>query len=199
MNMSDTLCRDYCQQVHDETTVLLPLLTTYLVTTGELDDLQRAIDKFWEWVSKPRNSISERRVSTTNLAEAFAVCADKMTSMDIHMRMLETSHPELYMNYIYRRKLVTPSYRKLSLRGVVQGGLGELLSGVTVKIGTLNVETITTDKGYFEFKSLPPGVYMASYELEGYETQSQPVAIVANERRDVKIELTEENRERNAS
>lgn len=199
LNLNDTLCRDYCQQVHDETLVLLPLLSTYLITTNELEDLQKAIDKFWEWVSKPRNSISERRVSTTNLAEAFEVCANKISGMDIHLRMLETSHPELYLNYVYRRKLVSPGYRKLSLRGIVQGSLGELLSGVTVKISTLNVETITTDKGYFEFKNLPPGVYMATYDLEGYETQSQPVAIVANERRDVTIVLTEENSGRIAS
>jgi len=199
LKLSDTLCFDYCQMVHDETTNLLPLLTAYSITVDDLDDLQRAIDTFWEWVTKPRDAISDRRFSTLALANSLAVCAEKIKGMDIHMRMLETSHYEFYMQYTFRRKLITPGYRKLSLRGVVQSGLGELLSGVVVKIPMLNVEAITTDKGYFEFKHLPPGVYMTSYNLEGFESQTQPVAIVANERTDVSIDLGEGNSLRKSS
>ncbi len=190
LRYKDSVCLDYCQMVLDEATTLLASLGSYGVVAQDLTDLQAAITLYLEWLPKPRTAIVDRKVQTQAVAQHLSICASKAQAMDVHVRMLEWSNPEFYERYTFSRKLVNPGYRKLSLRGVVSNDFGSNLSGVSVRIGSLGARAKTTGQGRFEFKNLPAGVYNASFELEGYETFVQQVAIVANERTDVDVVLT---------
>ncbi|WP_188361756.1 carboxypeptidase-like regulatory domain-containing protein [Flavobacterium orientale] len=189
--MKDSLSMDYCQMVHDEGTALLASLGAYGVVAQDLTDLQAAITVYMEWLPKPRTAIVDRRVQTELVSQYLGVCSAKVAAMDVHVKMLEWSHPEFYERYTFSRKLVTPGYRKLSLRGTITNEMGEALAGAVVRIGSLGVSKRSTGNGNYEFKSLPAGVYNVSFELQGYETHTQPVAIVANERTDVNVQLHE--------
>ena len=191
IKLKDSICLDYCQMVHDEANAILPALTTYGVVAQDLTNLQDAITKYLEWLPKPRTAIVDRRIQTTAVAQFLADCANKATAMDVHVRMLETEEPTFFNQYFYSRKLVNPGYRTIPLRGTITNQSNIKLSGVVVRINSLNVATISTATGRYEFKNLPAGVFNATVELEGYETITQQVAIVANQRTDVNITLSE--------
>ena len=189
--LKDTICLDYCQMVLDEATTNLANLATYGVVAADLANLQLEITKYLEWLPKPRTAIVDRRVQTAAVAQFLADCANKSATMDVHVRMLETQYPTFFNQYFFSRKLITPAYRTIPLRGLISNVDGVKLKGAIVRINSLDIETISTATGRFEFKSLPPGVYNATVDLEGFETITQRIAIVANERTDVNITLTE--------
>jgi hypothetical protein len=196
---SDTLCLDHCQMVKDEAETILADLATYGIVAQDLANLQDAIEKYLEWLPKPRTAIVNRRNLTRQVAEYLDICAKKLAIMTVHVRMLESVDPVFYNTFLYSRKIVNTGYHKLPLRGIITNQSNVKLGGAIVSINSIGVSTISTDLGYFEFKSIPAGVYNATIELEGYETITRQVAIVANKRTDLNVSLTEGNSLRVAS
>lgn len=189
--LKDTICLDYCQLVKDEAEAILPDLATYGVLEADLTSLQEEITKYLEWLPKPRTAIVDRRIHTAAVAQFLADCANKAATMDVHVRMLETQYPTFFNQYFFSRKLIAPAYRTIPLRGFISNVDGVKLKGAIVRISSLDIETVSTATGRFEFRNLPAGVYNATVNLEGFETITQRVAIVANERTEVNITLTE--------
>lgn len=66
---------------------------------------------------------------------------------------------------------------------------GVVVSGVRVSIASLGVETLTTERGSYRFKHLPAGVYSVVFERDGFLRLTVPVAIVANQRKDLEVVL----------
>lgn len=189
--LKDTICLDYCQMVKDDAEAILTDLATYGVVAADLDALQVEITKYLEWLPKPRTATVNKRLQTAAVAQFLADCAISAETMDVHVRMLETQNPTFFNEYFYSRKLIAPAYRTIPLRGFISNVDGVKLKGAIVRISSLDIETKSTATGRFEFKNLPAGVYNATVNLEGFETITQRVAIVANERTDVNITLTE--------
>jgi len=189
LKLNDTLILDYCQQVHDKTETLLPDLVAYGVVAADLQALQDAIDNYLDLIPLPRYEIVDRKQATRKIEEAINYCDEKIKTMDILVTMLEFSNNPFFTNYFDNRKLVNTGSRTISFRGTVTTEDGTVLQGVKVRIASLNLEKQTTAKGNFEMKHVPPGVYTAIFEKEGYITQTAPIAISANQRTQLNITL----------
>lgn len=199
VKLNDTVISDYCQQVHDKTQTLLADLVTYGVETADLDGLQEAITLYLTLLPKPRYEIVNRKQATREIAEAITQCDEQLKIMDILVTMLEFSNAAFYVNYFDNRKIIETGSRAISFRGFVTNEEGVLLEGAKVLISSLNLEKLTTAKGYFEMKHVPPGVYTATFEKEGMVTQHVPIAISANLRTDLDVVLANTETARIAS
>jgi len=186
---SEFVVLDYCSMVHGKAVALLSELGDYGVTQGMLDLLASRIEAYHLKIPMPRHSILERKQSTRKLAVSMQRCRELLQAMDIYVRMLEFSEPTFYMRYFFSRKQVPTGSRKLSLRGVVRDEQGVVLSGVRVFIPVLKRETVTTERGNYRFKHLPPGIYLVVFEREGFLKLSVQVAITANQRMDLSVVL----------
>lgn len=189
IKLKDTLTMDYCQRVHDKGNELLAALAPYELTAPELADLQDAVNIFQTWIPKPRTAIEQRRYLTELLKELFSQGRNLLFKMDIQAGILEASHNEWFKKYKLSRIIVDIGYRKLSLRGWVYDAAGNPLSKAVITIPKLEVSKTTTAKGQFEFKGLPSGFYNVDITREGYQPTNVSVAIVSNERLDIKVEL----------
>jgi len=189
LKLNDTLILDYCQQVHDKTETLLADLVTYGIVAADLQTFQDSIDNYLDLIPKPRFEIVNRKQATREVAESIAYCDEQLRLMDILVTMLEFSNTSFFINYFDNRKLVNTGSRAISFRGTVTDAEGALLQGVKVIIASLGLEKITTAKGNFEMKHVPPGVYTAIFEKEGMITFTAPIAISANQRTDLDVTL----------
>lgn len=189
IKLRDGSCIDYCQHVHDQAQEHLQNLAPYGVTQQDLNTFQAAIKKFLKWQPKTRSAIVNKRMSTRALAESIALCATKLKAMDIYVKMLQTSHPEFYETYTGCRKLITPSYRKIALRGQITNEEGMPIHNAVITINTLRKTTKTTHLGRFEIKTIPPGVYKVTIQHPSHQTQTIKVAITANQRTDITTKL----------
>lgn len=191
MRMQDTSSQDYCQLVHDEANLYLADLAPYGITAPTLAELQDAILEYQFWLYQPRKAIVDRKQYTALVRVLILKGMKMLRLMDMYISALQYSHPDFYKKYFDSRIIVDVGSRKLSLRGVVYNQFGTLQSGVTVRIASLGVQTLSTSLGNFEFKSLPPGIHMAEFSKPGYEMTSEQFAIVANQRTDIKVEIRE--------
>ncbi|MFN3533664.1 MAG: carboxypeptidase-like regulatory domain-containing protein, partial [Candidatus Brocadia sp.] len=69
---------------------------------------------------------------------------------------------------------------KVTVRGA--GGQG---SGVGDQDGGCWASTKTDEDGYYEFKELSEGDYVITYELEGYQTQTQSFSLAEGEEKEM--------------
>ncbi|MFB0520358.1 MAG: carboxypeptidase regulatory-like domain-containing protein, partial [Desulfatiglandales bacterium] len=76
---------------------------------------------------------------------------------------------------------LTQQRHRHEIKGVVKDSKKLILPGVTVTLENLRdhskVMAVTDEQGVFEIKSLGPGEYQLTLQLEGFETINQKVAL----------------------
>jgi uncharacterized membrane protein len=66
---------------------------------------------------------------------------------------------------------------------------GNPITSVTVKIPTINRETKTTNKGYFEFKNLPKGMQNLIFSRVDFQTTNRHIGIVSGKRLELNLTM----------
>lgn len=189
MRVRDSIAADICTSIIDKAQEHLAALAPYGVVAADITALEDAQTEFLTWKPSPRSAISNRKIA---IREVYSLVREGMKildKMDVYFSTLKYSHPKVYETYLSERIVVDTGSRKLSLRGLILTDEGSELGSVTVRIPSLGVDTLSTDKGSFEFKSLPPGIHTAEFKKYGYETTSLQFAVVANQRTDLKVEM----------
>jgi len=208
---ADTALRDYAQGIYDRAQTNLTALATYGVTAATQTALQSAITAFVASIPKPRLGITDKKQSTIQLANNFDAADMALENIDIIIEMVRVTQANFYNGYKTARKIIETGTNSLSLKGfVTDAATGEPLKGVTINFCPECVEPTqkaaangmsaakeevvltkrTAEKGGFNIKSLPEGVYRVTIKKNGYQEQVVTVAVTDGEMGDLNIGLS---------
>lgn len=209
--IADTALRDAAQGIYDRAQTNLTALATYGVTAATQTSLQNAITGFVTSIPKPRLGIADKKQTTTQLANLFKQADAALGNIDTLVEIVRLSQPSFYKGYKAVRKIVEMGTGSLTLKGLVtDAATGEPLKGVTINFCPECVEPTqkaaangmsaakeevvltkrTAEKGGFNIKSLPEGVYKVTIKKNGYKDQVVTVAVTDGDMGDLNIELT---------
>ena len=189
IRIADTVSADVCQFVHEKGTALLGVLADYGVTQDMLDGLQKTIDNFRNSIPKPRMGIVQRKKATDDIKGLFAKCDAYLKMMGSLVDMLQYGDSRFYDTFYSSRRIIKPSYRTLSILGLVTDENGQPLQKVTISLKDTFIERKTSEKGGFEIKGLESKVYTIVLQKSGYGDVSVEVAVTATERTEVAVAM----------
>lgn len=207
---ADTLLRDYAQGLYDRAQSNLPALADYGITAATQTALQNEIASFVHSIPKPRLGITEKKQSTIQLATNFDVADDALNNIDTIIDIVKVAQANFYNGYKNARKIVLTGTNSLTLKGfVTDAATGEPIKGVTLNFCPECAEPTqkaaangmsaakeeialtkkTAEKGGFNIKSLPEGVYRVTVKKNGYQEQVVTVTVNDGELGDLNVEL----------
>ena len=103
----DTILRDRCQLVHDETSKVIENLGDYGILAADLEELQQEIDDYAAIIAKPRTAIGTRATATAQLIELFKQGDDLLNSrLDKLTEQYKSNNPEFYISYKNARSII---------------------------------------------------------------------------------------------
>ena len=176
--------------VHDTAFGIVTELTPYNVLATDLTALNSTINEFNDFLPKPRTGIIDKKEATEALSQLFSETDDLLKNkMDVLVGIVQSNEPHFYNHYTNSRIIVNTGYRTLAVRCQVVDKNDQILPMVTVKIKGHSDRYLTKSKGYCYIKSLPEGTYEFTFSKEGYIAKVVSVAVVNNQRTDVKVVL----------
>lgn len=133
----------------------------------------------------------------------FKTAETALANMDAAVEIVRVSQPAFYTGYKNARKVVETGIGSLAVKGLVtDAATGELIKGASLsfvldgngtKVKSANTaEAIvkkTAEKGGFNIKSLPAGMYTVTIKKVGYAEQVATVAVADDELAEVDIQL----------
>lgn len=188
--MRDSDIADTCKGIYDIAEPLLADLAPYGVTIDVMNDFKSAIEDYNEYIPLPRTSIITKKMHTEMIANLFASNAVLLERMDGLVKMMKFKQPVFFNNYFSSRKVIATGNRTLSLRGFVTNELGVALEKVVVSVATTpEFKTKSTKRGFYQFKSLPAGVWPVTFKREGYISETVYLSFTPTLRMDYSISL----------
>lgn len=164
-------------------------LQPYGVDQTQIDKLALVIQNFSNKIPLPRNNINKNKIINKDIEAQFTDCKNLLTRMDGLVKILELTNPAFCTQYFFTRKIVNCHNRKLTVRGYASDTNGNPITSVTVKIPTINRETKTTDKGYFEFKNLPKGMQNIIFSRVDFQTTNRHIGVVSGQRLELNLTM----------
>ena len=208
--MPDTTLYGYAQGIYSRIDENIRVLDTYGITAESQAALQQAMRSFFSSIPKPRLSIADKKQITVDLARYFDNADAILANIDTVMKTMKEVNPKVYNGYVSSRKVVHTGSTPLTLRGIVtDSATGEPVKGVLLSFSaiaddtTLNTSTNaliaskeevlltkrTADKGGFNIKSLPEGIYSVNVKKNGYKPQVLTLAVNDGELNELNIEI----------
>ncbi|MGB4775433.1 MAG: carboxypeptidase regulatory-like domain-containing protein [Daejeonella sp.] len=190
LKSADTILRDKCQVIYTKADAHLADLADYGLTAGELSDLKTAVAAYLTAIPQPKTAAATKKQVTARLNQLFKDSDAGLDKLDVLAEMVKNTEPAYYQTYSNGRKLTAPGYRKLPVRGQVKDA-GSLLplSGVVVRVEGKDLKTKTTAKGNFQLKDLDEGMYVFTFEKNGYQPRTLKVAVTNGERTDMEVSV----------
>jgi len=204
-NATDNELRDIAQGVYYRAQSHLTELAPYGITAETQTTFLNTIHAYVLAIPKPRLGRTERKQSTRQLAMAFAAAEAILENIDGTVDIVRIAQPNFYNGYKSVRRLITSGRSSLAVKGVVT----DLLSGVPLKNAVLSFAPdgngqmakpatpggallikITADKGGFNIKTLPSGIYSVSCSKSGYAAQTATLNVVDGELSQLKMQLS---------
>ena len=204
--LADTAVRDYGQIAYDKAQPIVGSLAPYGITAATQTALLNAITAYNAALGKPGVSRTEGGQTTKQLKALFKTAETALSNMDAAVEIVRLTQPNFYSAYQKARKVITNGTSALSVKGLVTDATnGEPLKGVTVsfmldggvaraKSASSNAKADfvkkTADKGGFNVKGLPAGIYNVSVKKVGYAEKMTTVAVSDGEMTELNIQLS---------
>ncbi len=179
-------------------------LEPYGIREAGLKSAQADFDNFREYLSMPRDIRAMKTAATEKLRQQLNDLVKIYDEdMDDAMVKYRLTNPDFYNGYVKVRIIYDSHTYHKSLHGIVTDEeTKEVLENVKVTFmhteaaATADAklpETHTTEKGYYEFKSLPDGAGTVIFEMPYYDTLHMQVNLMPNKdyQLDVSIRKTE--------
>lgn len=204
-NFADTELRDYAQIIYSRAQTNITALAAYGITAATQTAFAAAIKTYSDSLALPRVSETTKAQATKQLELAFKTADTALKNMDIAVEIIRLSQPNYYKGYKSVRKIVSNGNRSLAVKGLVTDAMsGEPLKGVTLsfsmegnnglakaaRVATEKVIKKTAEKGGFNIKSLPSGMYSVTIKKVGYADKVETVAVADGELTELKIQLS---------
>lgn len=199
--IADTAVKDYAQIVYDRAQSNVTALATYGITAATQTAFLAAINNYNASIGRPRAGATEKSQFTKQLATLFKTADSALANMDTAVEIVRLSQVNFYNGYKTARKIVETGNGKLSVKGlVVEASNGAAIKGAKITfvldgkaVKSANAQSIvkkTADKGRFNLKSLPAGIYNVTISKNGYQEQVTTLAVSDGERSELNISLS---------
>lgn len=182
-----------CQEIFDIARDLVTELTPYGVSEASLNELRESIRQFRAIQPKTREGIVDKKLFTSQIADLFEENRKLLFRMDQLVEMVRFEQPLFYEQFNSSRRIIDTGGRKLSLRGNITDELGQPIKDVKITVETKKpVSATSTDKGNYQFKGIPGGVWAVTYSKLGYKDLKEFLAFTPNQRVDFSPVLQQE-------
>jgi hypothetical protein len=203
--VADTAVKDYAQIVYDRAQPIVASLATYGITAATQTALLAAITAYNASIGKPGESRTISSQTTKQLETLFKTAETALANMDAAVEIVRISQPAFYTGYKNARRVVETGIGSLAVKGLVTDAkTGEPVKGATLsfvldgnsgmakaaKGASEGVVKKTAEKGGFNIKSLPSGMYTVTIKKVGYADQVATVAVADGELTDLNIQLS---------
>lgn len=203
--VADTAVKDYAQIVYDRAQTNVASLASYGITAATQTALLAAIAAYNGSIGKPGANRTESVKITQQLENLFKTAETALANMDASVEIVRLSQADFYKSYKNARKIIETGTGTLAVKGVVtDASTGAPLKGATVsfaledngpmlKTARAAAESLvkkTAEKGGFNIKSLPSGMYSVTIKKTGYADQVATVAVADGELTDLNIQLS---------
>ena len=202
---ADTAVLDYAQIVMQKAGDNLASLTAYGINEATQNTLGSLMESYQNAIGKPGASRAESTQITQQLSDYFKKADEFLYHMDSAVEVVRLPEPVFYHAYRNARKIIDNGTGSLAVKGfVTEQSSGEPVKGATLLFSPLGVDGAmraagamvsngilkrTAQKGGYNIKSLPEGVYQVVVKKVGYEEQVTQVAIAAGERTTLDVVL----------
>jgi hypothetical protein len=207
---ADAALKDYAQIIYDQAQANVAALDQYGITPETQTEFLNAIKEYNAAIPAPRMKTTLTSQATKQLAVLFDKLDIALSNMDAVIEIIRLSQPNLYNGYKTARKIVNVGTGSLTIKGTITDAkTGKPLKGATIQfcpecveptmkaaangINAAKEEVVltkkTAEKGGFNIKSLPEGVYKVTVKMIGYKDQVVTVVINDEELSDLNIEL----------
>lgn len=202
--IADTAVKDYAQIVYDRAQTNVAALATYGITAATQTTLLNAINAYNASIGKPGVSRNESGQNTKQLEALFKTADAALANMDAAVEIVRLTQVA-YNSYKNARKVIETGIGSLAVKGLVTDAVsGEPLKGVTLsfslegnnglakaaKAATESVVKKTAEKGGFNIKTLPSGMYSVTIKKVGYVDQVVTVAVADGDLTELNVQLS---------
>lgn len=203
--IADTAVKDYAQIVYDRAQTNVAALATYGITAATQTTLLNAINAYNASIGKPGVSRTESGQNTKQLEALFKTADAALANMDAAVEIVRLTQVAFYNSYKNARKVIETGIGSLAVKGLVTDARsGEPLKGVTLsfslegnnglakaaKAATESVVKKTAEKGGFNIKTLPSGMYSVTIKKVGYVDQVVTVAVADGDLTELNVQLS---------
>lgn len=203
--IADTAVKDYAQIVYDRAQTNVAALATYGITAATQTTLLNAINAYNASIGKPGVSRNESGQNTKQLEALFKTADAALANMDAAVEIVRLTQVAFYNSYKNARKVIETGIGSLAVKGLVTDAMsGEPLKGVTLsfslegnnglakaaKAATESVVKKTAEKGGFNIKTLPSGMYSVTIKKVGYVDQVVTVAVADGDLTELNVQLS---------
>ena len=202
---ADTAVLDYAQIVMQKAGDNLASLTAYGINEATQNTLGSLMESYQNAIGKPGASRAESTQITQQLSDYFKKADEFLYHMDSAVEVVRLPEPVFYHAYRNARKIIDNGTGSLAVKGfVTEQTSGEPVKGATLLFTPLGVDGAmraagamvsngilkrTAQKGGYNIKSLPEGMYQVVVKKVGYEDQVVQVAVAAGERTTLDVVL----------
>lgn len=203
--IADTAVKDYAQIVYDRAQTNVAALATYGITAATQTTLLNDINAYNASIGKPGVSRNESGQNTKQLEALFKTADAALANMDAAVEIVRLTQVAFYNSYKNARKVIETGIGSLAVKGLVTDAVsGEPLKGVTLsfslegnnglakaaKAATESVVKKTAEKGGFNIKTLPSGMYSVTIKKVGYVDQVVTVAVADGDLTELNVQLS---------
>jgi hypothetical protein len=176
----DDMLAPRCQNIKDAGTANLAALASYGLTAASLTALQTTIDSYQVKVPTPRNSVAQKKTIRENLKklilEASTVLKEQMDKTVVGFK---AAHPDFVSTYKANRKILDPKQSVTTLNGeVLNSNDKSPVSGATIVVIETGSKTSSNEKGGYEIKPIPAGIYTINILASKYKEKTEKEVIV---------------------
>jgi hypothetical protein len=152
------------QNIHDAAQTNLVALAPYGITAPSLAIFQSVIDIYEAKVPNPKNAASVKKAVRTNLKTLFRETDLILKEqMDKTIGAFKTAHPDFVLTYKANRVIIDAKKTSAKLKGKIKSSIdGQLVKGAIVSLDNTTFTSTTNDKGQYEIKDIPFGLYTAT-------------------------------------
>lgn len=208
-NGTDSALWSYTQGIYDLAQSNLSVLSVYGITTVTQAALHDAITAFVASIPKPR-LLADKKQNAIRIANYFDIADVALDGLDTIIEIVRMNQSDFYNGYKVVRKHVEMSSKFQTVKGfITDATTGEPLRGVKLSFrangrdvtqkALLHSNSIdkdevvltkrTAEKGWFNIRALPEGIYNVTVKKYGYKEQVVSVKVMDGELCDLNVEL----------
>lgn len=200
--LADTAVKDYAQIAYDKAQANIASLVPYGITAATQTTFFNAISAYNASIGKPGVSRTESSQNTKQLKALFRTAETALANMDAAVEIVRLTQVNFYNGYQNARKVIVTGTGSLAFKALVTDAVtGEPVMGAIVtftpdghfaKAATTKKPFLvkrTAEKGGFNIKTLPAGVYAVAIKKNGYAEQVTTVAVTDGEMSELNVQL----------
>ena len=148
---------------------------TCALPISSLTALQTTIDGYQAKVLTPRNSAAQKKTIRENLKKLIAeVDTVLKEQMDKTVVGFKAAHPDFVSTYKANRVIIDPGKSATTLKGVILNSMDKSpVSGATIVIMETGNKTSRDEKGTYEIKPIPAGIYTINISAPKYKDKTE--------------------------